>query len=491
MTDLTRKAESLDRRTALAALAAGALPLFGATAACAQTIGGSTLRSSAFGSFAEAVARWSRVGGTLVVDADHVEPRPITMQCVAGLSYRLTSDGPRTIAYAGPHFHWLFCILPQGRNTFVVDGALTFDGRNNCSIPFFARFETIRGDARRDFSIDGLTARNARMRAGVSRVDGSRTNSYGATAMAFSGGFDRLHLRNVRALNVSRDAGAGRPGSQGSAGIAVSGEGIGGARHVTIEDFEVANIGSDDRPGTPARGDMDGVLVFQGPEVGGSAPVIQRGTIREAAGRAVKMFAPAGGGITRDLTIYRSVHGNSGGSNDIAHQHGDGLIENITFHYSGNAHSQPTKPIGMSSGSRRPPGFPFREGIVRNIVINDSTGQPKGAIFFPYYNVADSTPRRFSLINVRDSGSANVLFLPGGLGVQAPTEIILERIDVDLRAGLFASEDRGARLRITARELVNRNARPVPLQVAYNNRPLPSHFGASLISDATVRGVQR
>ena len=485
----------INRRIVLSGLggAAGvvAFPSLFVPSACAQVSSGPALRSSAFPSFRAAAERWASTGGTLLVDRDHVEREPITVACVPGLTYRLSSEGARTVTYAGPHYHWLLCLLSQGRNPFVVDGDLTFDGGNRCSMPFFARFETVGGSARRDFLVDGLTVRNARMRHGRTR-DGAPANAYGATGMAFAGGFDHLHLRNVRALEISREAGAGHTGSQGCIGIAVGGNinGTESARHVLIEDFEVVNVNADDGPGSPARSDMDGVLVFQAAERSGTRPVIRRGVIREAAGRAVKVFAPGGGGVTRDLQIYRSVPGVTGGSNDVAHQHGDGLIDNIQFHYSGRAHSQPTIPIGMSSGTARAPGFPFGEGIIRNITINDSTGQPKRAIAILFYNVGgDSSARRYVLTNIRDSGSAHHLFLPGALGVTGAATIEIEEVDVNLTTGVMATEDRTTRLRVQAHGLTNRNPRGVPFRVMYNGRAAPPGLGGQWITDATVRGV--
>ena len=475
---------------AVFASAVGAV-LWGGASACARTMPLTTvLRSSTFDSFGDAVAHWSRSGGTLVVDADHVENRPVTMLCVPGLAYRLTTDGPRTVAYSGPQYHWFFCIYSSGRNAFVIDGSLTLDGRDNCSMPFFARFEQV-ADDRRDFSVDGLTACNARMKRGISAVDGSRTNAYGATAMYFLGGFDHLTLRRVRARHVTREAGAGLSGSRGCVGIGVTNlAGTRSARHIRIEEFEVAHVDSDDRPGAPERTDMDGVLVFQSAERSGTRPVIQTGTIREAAGRAIKVFAPGGGGTTRDITIYRSVHGSTQGSNDVAHQHGDGTIEDITLHYSGEAHASPTTPVGMSAGHMRDPEFPFRPGVVRNLTIHDVTGRSKAAIVTLFSNLHDSEPRAYRLANIQDSGSAAHLLMPGGLGTFSDAVIEIDRIAVNLTVGLMATEDPNPHLRVFVRHLVNRNRRAVPFNVDYNGRAAP-RLGGSLIADDTVRGVTR
>jgi hypothetical protein len=329
------------------------------------------------------------------------------------------------------------------------------------------------------------------MKHGRSPIDGSPTNAYGATGMLFGGGFDHLILRRVQAHGVTREAGAGLKGSQGCVGISVSAvlDTTRSPRHVLVEDFDISNVDSDDPVGSPARGEMDGLLVFQSAEATGSRPVIQRGTIREAAGRAIKVFAPGGGGVTRDLTIHRSAHGNTGGSNDVAHQHGDGLIENITITYSGNAHSQPTVPIGMSSGTKRARGFPFSRGIVRNVRINDTTGVTKRAIFINFYNQTDSTPRSYVMENVVDSGSAQYLFLPGALGAFGPADITLAEVSVNLTTGLFASDDRAQQLRVEARGVANRNRRAVPFKAFLDGRAAPPGHGGRLVAAGSITGI--
>lgn len=474
------------RRTVLSGIAA--LPLIVAPALVrAQP---AALRTSAFATFADAVAAWARRGGTLIVDRDHVEMRPVTMDCVPGVAYRLTSDAPRRIAYGGPAFHWLFCIASRGGNPLVIDGAIEFDGRNACCLPFFARFEYVSGADRRDCTVSGLTARNARMQSGRSRINGSPTNAYGATAMMFSGGFDRLHLSRVGAFDVSRQAGAGLPGSQGCIGIGVTANlaGTQSARHVTIEDFEVSRVGSDDPVG-PRRSDMDGVLVFQTAEATGTRPTIQRGVIREAAGRGVKVFAPGGGGVTRDLVIHRSVAGKQDGSIDVAHQHGDGVIENIRINYSGSAHATPTIPIGVSSGYLRARGFAYGETVVRNIVIDDMTGRTKRAILGLQYNEQDTSTRRYRLADISDNGSAEYLFLPGALGTYGDASISMERVSVNLTRGLLATEDVSSRLTLRARGLTNRNPRRVPVRTYYDGSPAVAGHRVRFDRDATVRGL--
>lgn len=436
--------------------------------------------------------RWQEEGGTLVVDGDYAERLPITVTARPGRSYRLTSDGPHTIRYVGRStYHWFICIYSEGETPLAIDGNLTIDGRDMVSMPLFVRFENVGGAARRDLFVSGLTSRNARMRNGTNSIDGRPANAYGASAMVFTGGFDHLRLRNVKAENVSRDVGAGRLGSQGSIGIAVTGNtsGTQSARHITIEDFEVTNIDSDDPANSRNRGDMDGVLVFQAAERDGTRPIIQRGVIREAAGRAIKVYALGGGGITRDLKIYRTRPGGIFGSVDVNLQHGDGLVDNIEFFYSGRANDTATVPIGFSASHARVPAFPFGTGTIRNVTIHDTTGKPKHALIGLQYNLPnDTSARRYAISSLTDEGSARYLFLPGALGTFQPAQISMSNISVRLTTSMFASDDSNQNLRLSTEHVTNRVGQPVPVKTYYDGRvALPQHR-VSLGAVAAVRG---
>ena len=487
----TSSASYLPRRAALGGIAALAATPF--VPLCAQPASGPLLYASQAPTLAAAVERWARSGGTLVIDGDFTLLGPITMVAVAGLSYRLTTDGPRTIAYAGGRYHWALCLYSAGDTPFVIDGALTIDGRDLVCMPLFVRFEEVAGQHRRNFRVSGLTCRNARMIRGRSPIDGSLTNAYGASGMLFSGGFDHLVLQHVTVANVTRAAGAGAPGTKGCLGIGATANLLGtqSARHVTIEDFSVTNIDSDDPAGSPARSEMDGVLVFQSAERDGTRPIIRRGMIRNAAGRGVKVFAPGGGGVTQSLRIYRSVPGApSIGAIDIAHQHGDGLIEDIEVTYAGAAHANKTTVIGMSSGTRRDPGFPFGLGEVRNLRINDTTGVAKRALLGVQYNVAgDPAPRRYVLSDVIDSGTVYYVVLPGALGTGAPARIELTKVETNVIKGLLASEDRASQMTVVARQVRLTRGRPVPAKVFYDDRPASAGWRLRIDADASVIGL--
>lgn len=485
-----KEKRSWSRRAVVAGIGLAGLPV--AARAQAARSAAAPVTASEFLDLSAAVAQWELVGGTLQLDRDFDISLPITMIARRGLSYHLITDGPRLLRYVGPRHHWALCIYSEGETPFRIEGNLTIDGTNRVAMPFFARFENVSGELRRDFRVRGLACRNAKIVNGTSGLDGTPANSYGASGMLFSGGFDRLHLSDVSVKDVTRAAGSGIPGSKGSLGIGVTGnlQSTSSARHVTIEDFEVCRIDSEDSPLSPERVDMDGVLVFQAAEEGGTRPVIQRGTIREAAGRSVKVFAPGGGGVTRELKIFRSISSRYYGSVDINHQHGDGLIADIEISYAGRAHDLPTTSISMSSGTARAKGFPFAVGEVRNIRIHDTTGRPKGALVGLQYNVVgDTSPRRYLFSHIIDDGVSRSFFLPGALGTHGPATIIIEDVDVGLSESLFASEDPTQFLRVQARRAHLSRGRELPVKVNYSGRPVPRNLDVRVNADASVSGL--
>lgn len=490
-TSQARVALPLCRRELMAGC--GAVAAVAAVSIAAPALAEPVLYASQAPSIAAAFDWWQRTGGVLVIDRDFIVESPITMAAERGRSYRLTTAGARTLRYQGGRFHWALCLYSAGATPLIIDGDLTIDGNDRVSIPLFVRFENVAGTQRRNCTISGLTCRNARMVAGRSPIDGTPTNAYGASGMLLAGGFDHLLLRDVVVENVTRAAGAGRAGSQGCVGIAVTANltGTQSARHVTIEDFRVSHIDSEDLPSSPARGDMDGVLVFQSAELDGTRPIIQRGSIRNAAGRAVKVYAPGGGGLTQGLTIYRAVPGpGGGGAIEIAHQHGDGVIADIDITYAGAAHLNPTTVIGMSSGTARSPAFPFGVGEVRNLRIHDTTGAVKRTLFGLQYNVVgDQTPRRYVISDVTDDGQTRYLILPGALGTSAPVEIDLTRVNAKPVQALLASEDAARMLNVVMRQVTLGGSRRVPAKVLYNDRPVPPGLRLRVDTDATVKGL--
>ncbi len=449
------------------------------------------LKTSDFPDLKAALEAWAKVGGTLVVDRDYDFAVPVTVIVLPNLSYLLKTDGARTLRYVGPPYHWALSIYSEGKTPVRIEGRLTIDGTNRVCIPFYAKFDKVDGELRRDFVVDGLTCRNARMAPVISPIDGARVNLYGACGMLFAGGFDHLSLRHVAVENVTRAPGAGTPFLQGCVGIGVTAK-LGGttsARHVAIEDFTVVRVDSEDAPRSDRRVDMDGVLVFQSEERGGTRPLIQRGVIREAAGRAVKVFAPGGGGTTRQLQIYRSVPSTVSGAVEIDHQHGDGLIADIDISYSGRAHITPTTVIGMGSTGARARGFPYAAGEVRDIRIRDRTGTPKLVLVSVYSSATDPSPRAFALTRISDDGTVRNLLMTGALGNYGPVKVTLDEIDVNLTVSVVVSDDPTQLLSVRARRSIFSRGRPVRIKARHDGAKVFIGREIRADVDATVKGL--
>jgi hypothetical protein len=183
------------------------------------------------------------------------------------------------------------------------------------------------------------------------------------------------------------------------------------------------------------------------------------------------------------------VSGVGTGSVDIDHQYGDGTIEGVRIFYSGQAHATPTVAIGMGSSHARLPGFTFTEGVVRDVVIADTTGRTKRAVIGMQYSQRDATSRRFRFSDITDNGASEYLLLPGALGTYGPAAINLERISVNLTRGVLATEDLTVSLSLRARSLTNRAARTVPVRTNYDGSPAHPSMRVRFDRDSSVRGL--
>jgi hypothetical protein len=444
------------------------------------------LHTSQFVTLNAALAAWTVKGGRLVVDQDIVTSQtfgPGEGVLLPDKDYVLETLGRRTIAYDGPiAFEFLRLLQTEGRANLQIRGPLTIDCRGRASTGVWIDNQFVTGTDRRDVIVDGLHVMNCKLHT---------NHAGGANGIVFNGGAGQLVIRNWSVRDITRRAGAGQAGSYGTAGLVVFGHSTDTAnpRRVLIEKFHVSAIATEDRPGTAAYSDGDGVLVFQY-KVGDDdveAPVIREGVIENAFGRAIKRYATAFGGLTEDITVIRSVQGVNTGSIDIAHQDGSGVIRDIRFIYSGAAHVTPTKPVGMSLGVRANPGH----GAVENIRIEDTTGAVKGCLVQLYYNLADPAPRHYAIRNVTDTGKAECIFLPGALGATGRVSIALEDIDCELTKAVCLTDDHIVNLTVTGTRLVNRGPDvPVVRTVTGRNVMKPDRWG-SWRGDATLRGFTR
>ena len=455
-----------------------------------------TIYSSSYSSLKQAMQAWAATAGTLVIDRDYLVPENIYIAFQTNKPYHLTTLGARVVTYTGPHYHWLIRILSQGSHPFSFAGDLTLDGKNNVNIPFWAQFDFVEGAARRDCVFTGrFVCKNARMKRGKNVIDGASNSTYDAICMRFSGGFNTLSLQGVQALSAGRDAGIAAAGTRGCRGIEITGalETTNSPRHVHVSDFVVADIGGDDPPGSIAAAECDGLLIFKAAEIGAPEPIIERGVFRECLGRGLKLYSPAGGGLARDLKVQRSK--TIAGAIDINFQHGDGLVTDVEIEYRGAAHGVsktplPTVPISLATSHMRKKVFPFREAIVRNIRISDTTGVAKQQIIGLSYGHNDTTPRAINLENIYDSGSAVVLFRPAAMGRYQNVSLTIKNVDVALSLAVCETDDPMDNLRVAAENFVNRGKADLPVVALLDGRQRTVSWGR-WESKGTLKGFKR
>lgn len=436
---------------------------------------------SNYASFAAAVTAWASAGGTLVVDQDLTETAAISVNLVAGQTYRMVSDKPRTITYNGANIQTYIKLTGAAGCPLYLDADLIIDCQNKASTGLWLEYSSVSGDDRRDLRLHNLQVRNVKM---------TTTTTAGANGIRLNGGFDFMWVRNWRVETVNRTAGTGLAGSYGCAGLIYNvSAGSAKARRTVIEDFEVDTVTTEDAAGTAAYSDCDGILWFD--SVVDSAPVeppvIRRGVIRECAGRAIKVFSRNSPQVkVQSIAVYRSVQGVNGGSNDIDIQSGGGLVDDIVYHYSGDAHATPTIPLDFTLGYDLDPG-PL---VIRAVRMNDSTGATKGAVLgFQYTDPAVPAERKITVENVVDHGQAECLFIGSGVGSLNRADISLRQVDVYLTQAVCKRSDNGPYLFVTASQVLNR-ASSVPAVRNLSNVMFVVSWGY-WVGDATIRGLTR
>lgn len=407
-----------------------------------------SVTSSDFNTLADAITYWAANGGRLVINQDYTLTSAITANLTASKSYILECDRERTITYDGSSVLAVLRINGANNTPLMVSPLLTIDAANKANSALWVNYETVTGSNRAKIDIGG-TYKNARRETGLTFRD--------AVPISVTGGFIDLHMHDVRAINSTRAAGSGTPGSTGNIGIGV----YVWCPKILIEDFYIENVNSDDLPSSANRSDLDGLLLFQDPQETSFTPaVIQRGTIVEAAIRAIKAFAPAGGVHISNITVIRSIVGGFNGSDDIDVQSGDGIVENIKFYYSGDANTKETTPIDIGANGARTVDYAFHPTIVRNVIINDKTGVAKRQIVGTFSNFTDNDTRQILIENVVDTGTAEVVTYIGALGINGGGRATLRVRDMDcnVTVGFTKSEDDLSNLYVEATGLRNRGS---------------------------------
>jgi hypothetical protein len=440
-----------------------------------------TIYASLYSTLAAALAAWGAAGGRLLLNRDYLDQLTGENQVNVGGDkvYFLDVDRARGIRYTGADAQYgVIRLLATGPATVIVSPDLTIDGNYKARMPLWCQWELITNPADfRDARIGG-TYKNARMLSG----------NQSAIGLKIDGGFNKLRVEDCNIYDVGRAVGTGTTGSQGSVGIAITTN----ARAVDVNRFHIEKVDSDEASGSSARADMDGLLIFNRGDtiaLDRMEPTnVSNGSMIDCAGRGLKRFAPHSGGVTRDITVRRSVHPGPSGAVDIDHQDGDGVIENCSIQLSGNANGTAGSAMNFGTGVARGAAYPFKPAIARNVTIYDSTGAPKFQICGMAY-AAGGTPRRqFRFENIVDHGTAQLWSRPSQLGNYGEVTVQMEQIDVNLTSCLFQTDDSMANMRVYARNFTNRGS-IVPYAKNLSGAELQFNWGYA--HGENIKGVWR
>lgn len=115
----------------------------------------------------------------------------------------------------------------------------------------------------------------------------SSTHAYTAAGIAAVGAYTVVCCDNVVITNISRAAGAGVPGLQGSAGIITTGTAAIYPQKTVITNSYIDTIISEEDPSAAAYCDMDGIIAQSG-LVEGASLIINNTNFRNCTGRSIK-----------------------------------------------------------------------------------------------------------------------------------------------------------------------------------------------------------
>ena len=418
------------------------------------------LSANLYPDLAAAIAAWGAQGGRLHLDGTYQVSAPIDCRLAPGRAHRLTASAGTVVRYVGRPARHMIRIEPTGRNDLVIDcGAATFDANRIVNCPLFIQSFATPADR-------GTTRVTGRFRNARSNVRGTGDIS----GLRVVGAHRLVHVHDVDVDGVTRIAGACDPGYNGSQGVCV----VGGDTHnildILIERVSVRGMTTEDAVTSKYYVDLDGILVFQALERGARGPVIRGATLRDCPGRAIKVYAPTGGGEVRDITILRGTHGGGkafgGHSIDIDIQHGDGIVSGVRIAYSNDAHYTPTIPIQMAVVNRRTAANPFGPATIEDVVITDSTNVVRQAVVSLHDNsgAGGGTRRAITLRDIADYGKARMLFVSGQAGAEARCDIVIADVNCHVTEAATVTSDPQPNLFVRAANLANRNTVAVPVK---------------------------
>lgn len=449
-----------------------------------NSLRGGTFRTSLYPSLNVAVAAWVAAGGTLLIDSDHTITTPIFGVLETGKTYRITSDKRRTVTYAGTAtgdamFRFY---LAAGRTCPVeIEGSINWNANGLACSPFMLLSDVLAGD-RANVTLRGKhTFRNGRSLVG---------SGYEAMGLCLSGGFDDIDIEGFEIRDIAAPVGATIGGSRGCRGLVIAGE-LGttkGAATVRVGQHKIINIQNLETIGGPDRVEMDGTLIFQPSEGARSAPIVEKGYYENCLVRAIKIFAPFGGGAIRDIEDVLTMMPGTGGSVRVNQQHGSGTIMGYRGRYTAGAAGQTILPIGQAVTGY---ALAARTVHISDVDIDDATGTTQPCLIDLRRNATSSvTPYEAVIDNVKSSGLYECLSLVGELGTYVDARVALRAVDCRLSQALIKTDSAQFYLKMTLDGVTNRSGSTVPGAVLLSGTMRATDWG-DIAAIGRVSGIAR
>lgn len=279
-----------------------------------------------------AITDFDSVAEALVSGARRIYVPPGNYSLATTVSVTLPNDvelyGPGRFVYTGAASTSPMFTIQCAGYSFAVRG-LTFDGDN--LVPGGFRIENtaaMSSDTLPSCYLEGCTLIDFRM----------ATTSLWNNGAYIAGSFERVEILNNNVRNITRAAGTGTPGTNGTSGITVQHyDSSKFVRNCIHSGNAYSNVTSDDALGSVNNVDLDGFKFFaplpstSSGQYAQSVLTSMNNTYRNCRGRAIKVQAV--GSVSGETVIRDADYTAYGGSTEINFQLGVGTVTDCTFIY--------------------------------------------------------------------------------------------------------------------------------------------------------------
>lgn len=259
---------------------------------------------------------------------------PLTTGVSAALTGKQVwiAEGDTTIQYSGAEITYMV-LLTLNSNDLTMKGPLTFDANLKARCALRVNNSVANMSLAASVTMDGVY--------GINAYSTDTVGHTGSNGILIYGGYKKVYLTRCGAINVSRAAGVGLSGSQGSGGVTVTGTVMTSyPKEVVVIDPYIDSVISEEADGAANNLDCDGLAVF-GPNAtanGGkrvdTSFTVRGGRFRNCRGRSIKSQMESnmvdGPTFIRDSTSLRSITVGM----EVDFQYGSGTLKNWRCNYS-------------------------------------------------------------------------------------------------------------------------------------------------------------